>query len=114
MKVEEKERHHVFIIPANYTDSGRLFGGLVAPRNAIEALVLALLIGIPLGFLLPAGGIRVVTLVLTVLPAALAALVGIDSDSLFRYLYRIFRFLHRRRKLHFRRVGKKDVSEKRT
>lgn len=110
--MEEKEKSHVFVIPSNYTDSGRLFGGLIEPRHAVEALILAFLIGVPLFLLLPAGGIRTAVLVLTVLPAVLAALAGIDGDSLFRYFYRLLRFWWRRRKLHFRKVGEKNVSKK--
>lgn len=36
--MEEKEYSNVYAIPANYTDSGKLFGGMVETRNAIEAL----------------------------------------------------------------------------
>ena len=40
--MEEQEFNNVYAIPANFTDSGKLFGGMVEPRNAIEALILIL------------------------------------------------------------------------
>ena len=33
--MEEKEFSNVYAIPANYTDSGKLLGGMVETRNAI-------------------------------------------------------------------------------
>ena len=33
--MEEKEYSNVYAIPANYTDSGKLFGGMVETRNAV-------------------------------------------------------------------------------
>lgn len=38
--MEEKEYSNVYAIPANYTDSGKLLGGMVEPRNAVEAVAL--------------------------------------------------------------------------
>ena len=29
------------MIPANYTDSGRLLGGMLSARNAVETLIIA-------------------------------------------------------------------------
>ena len=40
--MEEKEFNTTFAIPANYTDSGKIFGGMLEPRNAVEALILIL------------------------------------------------------------------------
>ena len=37
--MEEKEYSNVYAIPANYTDSGKLFGGMVETRNAVEAVI---------------------------------------------------------------------------
>lgn len=38
--MEDKEYSNVYAIPANYTDSGKLFGGMVDTRNAVEAVLL--------------------------------------------------------------------------
>ena len=42
--MEDREFDNVFSIPANYTDSGKIRGGMLEPRNAIEA-VIVLVIG---------------------------------------------------------------------
>lgn len=43
--MEEKEYSNVYAIPANYTDSGKLLGGMVETRNAVEAVLLVALVG---------------------------------------------------------------------
>ena len=43
--MDEKEYSNVYAIPANYTDSGKLLGGMVDTRNAIEAVLLVILVG---------------------------------------------------------------------
>ena len=94
--MEEKEFNTTFAIPANYTDSGKIFGGMLEPRNAVEALILILAVGYPELMLIPmATTIRIV------------AAMGIDGDSLFQYTGHIICYLAHRRKLHLRRVGYK-------
>lgn len=104
--MEEKEYEGVFAIPANYTDSGKLLGGMLEPRNAIETVILTLLLGYPELMLIPMSGtVRIIVMTLTILPPAVISMMGIDGYSLFQYLWHILRYLLRRRKLHFRRVG---------
>ena len=104
--MEEKEYNNVYAIPANYTDSGKLFGGMLEPRNAIETVILAVLLGYPELMLIPMSGtVRIIVMTLTIIPTAVVSMMGIDGYSLFQYLGHILRYLKRRRKLHFRRVG---------
>lgn len=42
------EDRDVYYIPPNFLTSGRLFGGMIRARNAIEACVLVLLTGVPI------------------------------------------------------------------
>ena len=106
--MEEKEYSNVYAIPANYTDSGKLLGGMLETRNAVETGVLVILIGYPEMFWLPVTATtKIVVMTLTILPTAVVSLMGIDNDSLLQYFGHIVRFLHKRRKLHFRRVGYK-------
>ena len=96
--MDDKEFSNVFSIPANYTDSGKILGGMLEPRNAIEALVLIVLVGYPELMLIPMPStIRI----------GVIAMMGIDGDSLFQYLGHIIYYLMSRRKLTFRRVGYK-------
>lgn len=47
MHLDDKEYSNVYAIPANYTDSGKLFGGMVDTRNAVEAVLLLSAVGAP-------------------------------------------------------------------
>ena len=104
--MDEKEYSNVYAIPSNYTDSGKLFGGMVETRNAVEAVFLVILVGYPELMWIPMSTtIRIVVMTVTLLPLAVVAVMGIDGDSLLQYLGHIIAFWANRRKLHFRRIG---------
>ena len=104
--MEGNEYNNVYAIPANYTDSGKLLGGMLETRNAVETVFLVILVGYPEFFWLSmAATMKIVVMVLTIIPLAAVSLMGIDGDSLFQYLGHIVRFFINRRKLHFRRIG---------
>ena len=106
--MEEKEFSNVYAIPANYTDSGKLLGGMVETRNAIEAVFLVILLGYPELMWIPMSTtIRIVVMTVTLIPLGVIAIMGIDGDSLLQYLWHIISFWFNRRKLHFRRIGYK-------
>lgn len=94
-----QEEHDTYIIPPNFIETGTLFGGTIKIRNALEALVLTLLIGIPVFHLPFPLTTNIIIACLTVLPAALLALIGIDGDSLGSFILHFFRFLKNRRLL---------------
>ena len=106
--MEEHEHCNVYAIPANYTDSGKILGGMLEPRNAIETVILLILVGYPELMWIPMPGtIRIVVMTVTLLPLAALSVIGIDGDSLFQYAAHMIFFFMSRRKLHFRRVGYK-------
>lgn len=106
IRLDEKEYNNIYAIPANYTDSGKILGGMLEPRNAVEAVILVILLGYPELMLIPMPGtIRIVVMTVTLLPTAIVAMMGIDGYSLFQYLSHIVRYMTTKRKLHFRRVG---------
>lgn len=103
---EEKEFSNVYSIPANYTDSGKLFGGMIDTRNAVETVILVALAGYPELFVIPMSGmIRIVVMTVTLLPLAVVSAMGVDGGSLLQYLGNMICFWMHRRKLHFRRIG---------
>ena len=105
---DEKEYNNIYAIPPNYTDSGKIFGGMLELRNTIEAVLIVGLIGYPELMLIPMSGtVRIVVMTITLIPLAVIALMGIDGDSLFQYVLHIINFLTHKRTLHFRRVGYK-------
>ena len=98
----EREENNVYIIPANYTDSGKWLGGLLSLRNTVETIILLAGFGYIEIVLIPMPQtVKIIVMVLTMLPLGLITLMGIDGDSLFQYLGHIFRFWKRKRKLHF-------------
>lgn len=106
IRLDEKEYNNIYAIPANYTDSGKILGGMLEPRNAVEAVILVILLGYPELMLIPMPGtIRIVVMTVTLLPTAIVVMMGIDGYSLFQYLSHIVRYMTTKRKLHFRRVG---------
>ena len=106
--MEEKEYSNVYAIPANYTDSGKLLGGMVETRNAVEAVFLIGLVGYPELMWLPVSAtIKIVIMTVTLLPLGVVAVMGIDGDSLLQYLGHMIAFWRNKRKLHFRRIGYK-------
>ena len=106
--MEEKEYSNVYAIPANYTDSGKLLGGMVETRNAVEAVFLIGLVGYPELMWIPVTAtIKIVIMTVTLLPLGVVAVMGIDGDSLLQYLGHMIAFWRNKRKLHFRRIGYK-------
>ena len=106
--MEDREYSNIYAIPANYTDSGKILGGMLETRNAIEAVLLLVIVGYPILFLIPmTATIRIVVATVTLIPLAVLAAMGVDGDSLLQYAGHMFSFLTSRRRLHFRRVGYK-------
>lgn len=112
--MDEKPYNNVFAIPANYTDSGKIFGGMLELRNAVEAGFLLVLAGCPELMWLPVTGtIKIIVMTVTLLPLGVLAVMGIDGDSLFQYLGHVMKFTGSRRKIHMKRVGYHDPTKKR-
>jgi len=110
--VEEMEYSNIYHIPANYTDAGKLFGGMLEIRNTIEAVILVLFIGYPELMWMPVQTtMKIVIMVVMLLPIGIAALMGIGGDSLGQYLFHMFLHWRRHRKLHMRRVGRPAVTD---
>lgn len=104
--MDEKETENIYAIPANYTDSGKILGGMLSLRNVFEAFILVLVFGfIELKLIPMQDTVRIVIMVVTLLPIALVALMGIDGESLFQYIGHVFKFVRHRRRLHFKKIG---------
>ncbi len=65
------EENDVYIIPPNFIETGTIFGGTIKLRNAAEAVILSLLIGVPVFHLPVTLTTKIIIACLTVLPAAL-------------------------------------------
>lgn len=96
--MSNQQEHDTYIIPPNFIDTGTFFGGMFKARNVIEAGIISAAIGLPILFCLPYSlTARIVILCLTALPLALAALIGIDGESLSAFLLGFLRFCRHRR-----------------
>ena len=94
---KQSEERDVYYIPPNFLTSGRLFGGMIRARNAIEACVLVLLTGFPILHLPLSLTTRIIILCLIPLPLGIFAVVGFEGDSLSEFAVNWIRwFLHRR------------------
>lgn len=92
-----QEERDTYIIPPNFIESGTFFGGMFKVRNAIEAGVLAFMVGIPVFHLDLPLTTRIIILCLTSLPLALVALIGISGESLSSFAFIFLKYLKKRR-----------------
>lgn len=113
--MSNKEYSTIYVIPANYTDSGKLLGGMLETRNAIEAILLVLLLGYPqLMWISMSATTTIIVMTVTLLPLGVLALMGIAGDSLFQYFGHMVRHFICRRKIHLRRIGYRYDNTKQT
>ena len=104
--MDDREYNNLYAIPANYTDSGKLLGGMLEVRNTVEAIALVVLVGYPELMWIPVPGtMKVVIMTVTLLPLGIVALMGISGDSLIQFFGHMIRHWVKRRKLHYRRIG---------
>lgn len=94
---KSNEERDIYYIPPNFLASGRLFGGMIRARNAIEACVLVLLTGIPIIKLPMSLTVRIIILCLLPLPLGIFGIIGFEGDSLSEFAINWVRwFIHRR------------------
>ena len=94
------EERDIYYIPPNFLTSGRLFGGMIRARNAIEACVLVLLSGFPIIKLPLSLTTRIILLCLISLPLGIFAVVGFEGDSLSEFVVNWLRWIVHRRNLY--------------
>lgn len=93
------EDRDIYYVPPNFLTSGRLFGGAIRIRNAIEAGVLVLLTGIPIIRLPISLTARIMILCLITLPLGIFGVIGIEGDALSEFLICWVKWLKNRRVL---------------
>lgn len=95
-----EEDPSVHYLPPNFIEKWKLFGGSLDIRNAIEAGILLLGVGLPVFHIPLTLTVRIIIFCLTALPLALLALIGIAGESLSAFLLNALRFLFSRRKIY--------------
>ena len=88
-----------YVIPPNFIEGGTLMGGMFKTRNAIEAGILGLAVGVPVFHINASLTARIIILCLTALPLMLFALIGVGGMSLSAFVRLLFQFVRNRRLL---------------
>ncbi len=97
---DKNEERDVYFIPPNFLTGGRLFGGSIRMRNAVEAGFLVLITGIPL-FRLPFPLMtRIILLCLITLPLGIFGIAGFEGVSLSEFAMNWVKWLSHRRTLY--------------
>lgn len=104
----------VYRIPHNFSDSGRVLGGMVSLRNLIESAVLGYLMYKFEFFMFwdwLGPKFCVIIMLATISPLVIAAFIGINGDCFTKFIQSLFVFIKNRRKMRFRRIynEKKDL-----
>ena len=93
------QKRNIYIIPPNFAQEGTILSGRVRTRNALEAIILALLLGqMILSLNLSIKG-KIYAGVIVLIPAVIFGIVGIQGDSLTSFVALFFRYLWNRRTL---------------
>ena len=89
-------------IPTNFTDAGRVMG-LFELRNLVEAVVLTIpVLYLCIAFLPFALSTKIMVTLVTVVPVGGFGLIGVNDDSMTRWLEVWWRWRRRRRIILFR------------
>lgn len=107
-----EEENNIHYLPPNFIEKWKLFGGSLDIRNAIEAGILLLGIGVPVFHIPLTLTMRIILFCLTALPCALLALIGIAGESLSAFLLNALHFFFSRRRI-YRRDMLPDTGKKR-
>lgn len=94
--------YEVYHIPTNFTDAGRVMG-LFELRNLVEAVVLTIpVLYLCIAFLPFALSTKIMVTLVTVVPVGGFGLIGVNDDSMARWLEDWWRWRSRRRIILFR------------
>lgn len=115
MSDREEEERDVYFIPQNFVDTGKIMGGMFKLRNAIEAIVLAVVSALPIIIWAPVNlTMKAALLCMIPLPLGLLGLIGIGENSLTEWLVNAFLFLKNRRVLYkYQDTGCQEIKDKR-
>ena len=95
--MSEQENQKPTLIPPNFIEKGKIFGGMFDIRNAIEGGVIAALITYPVLQLPFSVTVRIIILCMTALPLFMISLIGIGGMSITAFLGSALLFIKDRR-----------------
>ncbi len=107
MSDKSENKIRTYIIPNNFTESGKLFNGMLSIRNSVETLIICGgLYFLEDSLLKPEVSVQVyyIILMLTTVPIGIVSIIGINGDPLSVFIKTVFLYIKNRRKLSFRRI----------
>ncbi len=88
----------IYVIPENFIEGGRILNGMFKTRNFVEAVALALAVGIPLWFIpYPSVAMKMSVLISVVLPVFIMGVIGINDSSLLEFLQQFLKWRKNKR-----------------
>ncbi len=97
--MSRKEHTDIYTIPPNFAKEGTILSGRVETRNAVEAVLLVfLLFQLLMAMELSVRG-RIYAGVILILPTAIFAVIGVQGESIFSFVFHFIQYLMRRRVL---------------
>lgn len=99
---KKEEVFKSYLIPFNFIDESKMFGGMVKTRNFIEGCVCAFIASLPV-FIIPFIGLkaRLILFIVLVLPAFLFGCIGINGDPISRFILYYIKFKKAKRVVSF-------------
>ena len=105
---KRNEDRDVFFIPPNFLTSGRLFGGSIRFRNAIEASILVLITAFPIIKLPLDLTPKIMLLCLLPLPLGIFGVLGVEGESLSEFVLNWLKWLTNRRTAPMQKMLRKE------
>ena len=98
----ENEKQHIYIIPDNFIEGGRIFNGMFKLRNFVEGVILGGFFAM-LAMMIPVEETttRITVVVSFALPWFMLAIMGINGDPLSVFLMGAYRWKKNRRVMHY-------------
>lgn len=107
MDNQSEIRPAVYVIPANYIDSGRIVNGLFKTRNFVEAVIYALFMLLFLSSIrFSSTASKISWLIMLIGPGTLITLFGINDEPVSSFLMSVFRWRKNRRIMYYDRNAK--------
>lgn len=93
------------VIPHNYDNFGRLFGGAIGIRNTIEAIITGGILFLIFRIILFSHiKLFALSIGLIVIPIVIVCITGIKGDTFYQFMGNIFRFNKNKKKYRYKRI----------
>lgn len=101
-KERKDEVFKSYLIPYNFIDESKMFGGMVKTRNFVEGCICGAIASIPV-FIVPYIGLkaRIIMFIVLVMPALVFGIIGINGDPISKFILYYIKFRKAKRIVSF-------------